>query len=117
MLQRCNNPNQKHYKNYGGRGITVCERWLKFKLFMEDMGVRPDGMSIDRIDNEKGYYKDNCRWTTRKTQQRNTRSNRLISFNGEIKTLAEWAEIKKLGYSTLQTRIWRGWSVERALLT
>lgn len=115
MLQRCTNENQKHYNNYGGRGIGVCDRWLLFKNFIEDMGLRPFGLSLDRIDNSKGYYKENCRWADKKTQQRNMRTNHLITFQGQTKTLAEWAEIKKMGYSTLQTRLWRGWTIERAM--
>ncbi|MCK5015416.1 MAG: AP2 domain-containing protein [Candidatus Omnitrophica bacterium] len=74
IRQRCNNPNNKSYVNYGGRGITVCEKWLKFENFFEDMGNRPDGLTIERIDNDKGYYKENCKWATYSEQGRNKRS-------------------------------------------
>lgn len=74
MKQRCLNKNHKNYKDYGKRGITVCEKWLTFEGFYEDMGDRPDGMTLDRIDNNKGYFKDNCRWATKKDQARNRRT-------------------------------------------
>lgn len=73
MLQRCNNWNDPSYKDYGGRGITVCERWLKFENFFADMGEKPHGLTIDRIDNDLGYYKENCKWATQAEQVRNQR--------------------------------------------
>jgi hypothetical protein len=117
MKSRCLNKNDDRYESYGGRGITVCEKWKDFIGFWDDM---KDGYSpiktLDRIDNNKGYSKDNCRWATAKQQQRNMRSNVILTFNGRSMCITEWAE--ELGYntSTLRKRISRsGWSVQRAL--
>jgi len=74
MLGRCNNPNAAHYASYGGRGITVCERWLKFENFYADMGKKPDGLTLDRVDNNAGYSAENCRWASHTEQSRNTRA-------------------------------------------
>lgn len=115
MLNRCSNPNHKSYAYYGGRGITVCERWLEFANFYADMGERPAGTSLDRIDNNGPYSPGNCTWSDRKTQMRNTRSNRRITFQGRTKTLAEWAEIRGLSLRLVSARIGYGWSVEDAL--
>lgn len=112
----CNNKNNIHYADYGGRGITVCERWRRFENFLEDMGVSPGReFSIDRIDNNGGYSKENCRWATYRQQQRNRRSNRLITLNGVTKTCMEWAEDYGIPPSRLYNRLWWGWEPERAL--
>jgi len=79
MRNRCNNPNTPRYKDYGGRGITVCERWDKFENFLIDMGERPEGMSIDRVDNNKGYSKSNCKWATGKEQRANMRDSIIVN--------------------------------------
>ena len=105
MIQRCTNPDATYYKNYGGRGITVCERWLVFDAFLSDMGLRPAGTSIDRGDNSKGYSPGNCRWIGRQEQSRNTRANRLVTIGSETRCLIEWCEVYKLDYSTVFWRI------------
>lgn len=118
MIGRCTNLNDKDYQSYGGRGITVCGRWRKFVNFLEDMGEPSTQQhSIDRINNDKGYYKENYRWATKKEQQRNTRGNRLITHNNKTQCLIEWAEEFGINYSTLQGRLSRGWLIEKALTT
>lgn len=111
MLQRCKNPNNKNYQCYGGRGITVCERWKSFENFRGDMEqtFKPR-LTLDRIDNNKGYSKENCKWATQIEQARNTRRNHLIIIGGITKTLSEWSEISKLSSYTIFSRIKRGWS-------
>ncbi len=115
LKQRTTNPNNDRWHDYGGRGITLCEKWQTFEGFFDDMGERPDGTTIGRIDNEKGYSKDNCRWETKEQQYTNMRSNHCIEHNGEIKTITEWAKIKDMPLTRLSTRIRRGWTIERAL--
>lgn len=115
MHQRCENPNNKDYKNYGGRGITVCEEWLKFENFLEDMGEAPKGLQIDRINNNGDYCKENCRWATRKEQARNKRNNHYETYNNETKCLPIWSEEFGINYSTLKSRLRRGSSMEEAI--
>lgn len=117
MLSRCQAPNYINFKNYGGRGINVCKRWQKFENFLEDMGERPDGLSLDRIENDKGYYKENCRWATRIEQQNNRRNNRKITFNSKTQTLAQWEQELGLNKCIVSGRLRLGWSVEMALTT
>lgn len=108
MLDRCRNPNSDAWPNYGGRGIKVARRWLKFENFYADMGDRPHGCELDRRDNSKGYSKANCRWVPRKVNARNTRSNKHVVFNGERVTVAEAAELSGIRPSTLYARLSRG---------
>lgn len=110
MIARCSYSSQQNYSFYGGRGIRVCDRWLKFENFLEDMGEPEPGMQIDRIDPDGDYCLENCRWTSRKQQCRNRRSNKILVFNGEAKCLAQWAEELKIPPSTLSNRIKNGWS-------
>jgi len=115
MRQRCCNPNNPHYKNYGGRGITIDPCWDTFDQFLADMGQSPDGMSIERIDNEKGYGPDNCKWASRLEQGRNTRKCRVITHGGKTQTLSEWADEYGINRQTLGKRLDNGWDMERAL--
>ena len=114
MKQRCENPRNAHYNNYGGRGITVCKRWHDFVLFYEDMGDRPRGKTLDRIDNNKGYFKENCRWATRQ-QENNRRNNRNITIDGVTSTLKLWAEKFGINYNTVFKRLENGWDEKEAL--
>jgi hypothetical protein len=120
IIQRCCNPNQEGYKKYGGRGITICDRWLNsFEAFFADMGLRPSPEhSIDRFPDQGGPYSPgNCRWATRKQQANNMRTNVILEYKGERHTLTEWADIKGIPRSVLRTRYSRGWSVAEALDT
>lgn len=120
---RCYNPEHRSYLDYGGRGITVCERWLSgdgnkhgAACLAEDMGPRPSpGHSIERKDNSKGYEPGNCIWATRQEQARNKRSNRFIQFGGRNQTLIAWAQELGISQHTISTRLSRGWSLENAL--
>lgn len=119
MVRRCHNEKSKEYKNYGGRGITVCERWrYSPKFFIEDMGQKPGPeYSLNRIDNDKGYYRENCEWTTALTQQRNRRSCIYITIDSITKTVKEWCTEYNLKYTTILYRIHNGWEPIRALTT
>jgi len=112
---RCFNTRNKSYKNYGARGITMCKQWLDFEVFLSDMGRRPVGLEIDRIDNNGGYDPGNCRWVTAKEQTRNRRTTKKIDFRGDVLPLAEWCEKLELNYKTVFKRLSLGWTPEKAL--
>lgn len=128
MIGRCTHPQNTAFAYYGARGITVCSLWLSsFDAFLEDMGLQPHKHTIDRINNNGNYscgkceqcvsrgWKKNCRWASRLEQQRNTRYNRLISYNGETLCLTEWVEKIDITYDTLRSRLRAGWSDEEAI--
>lgn len=118
MKNRCSNVRDRYYSDYGGRGIKVCERWLKFENFLADMGLSPAGTSIDRIDNNRGYEPGNCRWATAVEQARNKRTTRFATLDGQTLPITEWCERIGIKYWTVMCRInMRGWSVEEALTT
>ena len=119
MIQRCTNPKDAAYKNYGARGVTVCQRWRRsFKAFLSDMGTRPSSEhSIERTNNAIGYTPENCRWATRTEQNRNTRRNVPLTVDGRTQLMADWATERGLAAATICKRIKRGWSVSRAVMT
>lgn len=119
MTYRCRNENHVSFKNYGGRGITVCDRWLNsFEAFLEDMGPRPSSEhSIDRIDNDGNYEPGNCRWATVMEQGRNKRNSRLFTFYGKTMTLLQWCQISQVHHNTVGERLKRGWSEKKAFWT
>lgn len=105
MWKRTTNPNDSGYKNYMARGISVCERWRSFSKFLEDMGEVPSGKFIDRIDNDKGYSPDNCRWATRTENNRNRRSCRYVYFRGQFRRLWDIAEMVGMKTSVIRNRL------------
>ena len=119
MKQRCFNPNCKRYPDYGGKGITVCDRWKNsFQNFLADMELKPSPKhSIDRIDNNADYSPENCRWSTRVEQQNNTRYNRLITIGNDTRTIAQWT--KEMGFerTVIHSRLKDGWSDYDAVMT
>lgn len=116
MKSRCTSTQNERYGYYGGRGIKVCDRWLEsFENFFEDLGKRPEGMTLDRIDNNGNYEPGNVRWATIRQQNNNTRANVVITYEGVSKTIGEWADYLGIKYNALWLRLYRrGWSVDRA---
>lgn len=114
--QRCYNPKCRDYAYYGGRGITVCDRWLEsFDNFVSDMGLRPEGMTLERKDNDGPYSPDNCVWATRAAQSRNTRGVRVIEYRGEKRTMSEWERALGWKPGVLKARLTRlGYTVDEA---
>jgi hypothetical protein len=120
MVDRCSGKHTRYARRYYGRGITICERWLGddgFKNFLADMGPRPPGTSLDRIDNDGNYEPENCRWATASQQQQNTSYNRMLTAFGETLCVAEWARRYGLNPDRVHARLQRGWAVERAIST
>lgn len=118
MLDRCHQPSHPHYDRYGGRGITVCERWQGpegFANFLRDMGERPEGCSLDRVNNDGDYASENCRWVGQKTQHRNKTSNVALTLNGRTQCLSAWAEELGVGITTLGARKRKGMTDEEVL--
>jgi hypothetical protein len=118
MFRRCYDPNTKRFERYGGRGITVCERWRDYATFRADMGPCPDGHTIERIDNDGHYEPSNARWATHAEQMRNTSRTRLLTHHGLTLCMKDWAA--RLGFSSygiIASRLRRGWSVDQALTT
>lgn len=117
MRQRVKNPNRPDYKYYGGRGIKIDPKWDKFESFIKDMGMPPEGYTLDRIDNSKNYCKENCKWSSRKEQSNNRDYNAFVSFNGKTQSVGKWAAEINLEITTknLYKRIFtRHWPIEKA---
>lgn len=118
IKQRCQNPNAVGYEIYGGRGIKLCERWQSFSAFLADMGERPPGSTIDRIDVEGDYSPGNCRWASKREQANNRRNARRITFEGQTHSVTEWARRHGMSRGVLFHRIFSsGWTMKRALET
>lgn len=117
MIRRCHTPSSSGFHKYGAKGVIVCKEWREsFETFLKDMGEPPKGLSIDRIDNSKGYSKDNCRWATAKQQARNKTTTFKITIDGETKSLIDWVErYKMVEYATVNCRLKRGWDPLQAL--
>ncbi len=117
MIHRCYHRSYRSYHRYGGRGINVCDRWkLSFKSFYDDMGERPSrNHSLDRIDYDDGYYKENCRWATNVEQYNNRSTSHRIEYNGKIMNITEWSKEVGIPRGTISSRIRYGWPIERIL--
>lgn len=116
MLQRCTNPKKVKYPLYGGRGIKVCDRWLKFANFLADMGEKPEGKTLDRIDVNGNYEPSNCRWATPIEQSNNTRINKHLTFNGVTQTISQWSRQVGMNRRTLADRLKAGVPPEKAMM-
>ena len=113
---RCHSTTHANYDAYGGRGITMCKEWREdYMAFLSYMGPKPEGYSLDRIDNNGNYEPGNCRWATPKQQSANLRWNRNLEYNGEIHHIAEWARIVNIHENTLKKRLNLGWTIEATL--
>ena len=118
MKERCYNSGHDQYKDYGGRGISICNEWRNDFMSFYNWAINngyADNLTVDRIDNNGDYCPENCKWSTRKEQSNNQRTNHLLTYNNKTQTMAQWAEEVGLNPHTLQTRISRGWSVQDAL--
>lgn len=115
MKTRCLNPKASHYEQYGGRGISICDRWMEFENFFSDMGERPDGKTLDRIDVNGNYEPSNCRWATDDEQMNNKQDSVYLEYQGRKLTVAQWAKETGFDRSAIDVRIKLGWSVEKIL--
>lgn len=115
MWERCRRKKHHAFNRYGGRGIKVCKEWRSFSNFLKDMGARPKGFTLERIDCNGHYEPSNCKWATRETQANNMRSNHVLEFQGCRKTISQWARDVGMLKTTIRQRLLRGWSVKDAL--
>ena len=119
MIARCEYEKHPYFADYGGRGITVCVEWHNYVTFRDwaKSNGYSEQLTIDRIDNEKGYAPDNCKWSTMKEQQNNKRNNHYLTWNGETRNITGWSEITGIKKTTIRERINSGWSIEKTLTT
>jgi hypothetical protein len=117
MRKRCRNSKQRDFINYGGRGIGICKEWNSFEVFIRDMGTRPQGTTIERVDNNSGYSPENCRWASRKVQNRNKRDTLRVLYNGELICARDLEEKLGLPPRRIDDRLRKGWTLERAIET
>jgi hypothetical protein len=117
MIDRCCKDGREDFNMYKGRNITICKEWYDFNNFIKDMGERPYNTTLDRIDNDLGYYKENCKWSTNKEQSRNRRSNVFLTIDGITKSIIEWSEHENVttSYMTICKRLKNGWSHKEAV--
>lgn len=115
MKDRCTNPNRADYKYYGGKGVEVCKRWEKFENFYADMGAPPVGLTLDRVDNSKGYFPDNCKWVSRKEQVYNSSRVRRITISGTTKPLRSWLQEVGISRYVFYCRLKKGLTEQEAL--
>jgi hypothetical protein len=115
MIQRCTNPRNRAWKDYGGRGIRVCDRWRTFENFYADMGDPPPGATLDRVNSDGNYELGNCRWASKTEQARNRRNTPMLAYGGETLSYAEWAARMGVSVQTIHGRVRGGWSVEQTL--
>jgi len=116
MIQRCTNPKRKGYQHYGGRGITVCDRWRhSFEAFLSDVGERPPETELDRIDNDGNYEPGNCRWASASENSNNKSTNLLIEYDGRIQTATEWARETGVSRQVIRSRLAAGWPLDKVL--
>lgn len=117
MRKRCELATDIEFKNYGGRGVTVCKEWDSFEIFLIDMGIRSEGMTLDRKDPNGNYCKSNCRWATPKEQAINRRNSYNITYDGKTKHVSEWSKISGIAVETIKRRLTYGWGIDRAIFT
>ena len=116
IKMRCRNINDPSYKNYGGRGINMCDEWFNsFEQFYKDVGDKPEGLSLDRIDNNKGYFKENCRWATKAEQSKNRRNTIFLEYNNKVMCLKDWARELNKPYSSMKMYFKKGLSIEQII--
>ncbi len=115
MINRCSQPKNKNWRRYGGRGIQVCERWQVFENFLADMGKRPTGLQLDRLNNDGNYEPNNCRWVSARSNSQNRRSSVVLTIQGSTRCVAEWSRVSGIPAAYISARLKLGWSAREAV--